>query len=193
VCVGGCRPGGEPELEADAPEQVQELVALGRGELPAEVTLEFGGEDEGAVEDLPAGGGEVEGPGATVEGVRTAFEQPAPLEGVDESDHPARGDAESFGDRLLGLPLGGPYSPQQGELAGLELERSEGLAEATGDGVAGGRHGEADRRALEGQYWREASRPRAGPLAAIGPLPGASVLRIDLHKVDDTARERLMM
>src|ERR1700733_1136939 len=73
VSVRGVGTGREPELQANALQQPDELLALGGAEIGAQVVLEPGGELERALEQLPAGKRQVQLAGAPVEGVVPAF------------------------------------------------------------------------------------------------------------------------
>ena len=55
--------------------------------------------------------------------MRPALDQLAPLELVDDRDHPAGGDVQPFGERVLRLAPARADRPEEGELAGLELQR----------------------------------------------------------------------
>ena len=73
-----------------------------------------------------------------------AFEQRPLLERIDERHHAAGRDLQPLADSLLGLALPVGDRAQQGELAWLELERRENLAEVLGDRVADRRQHERD-------------------------------------------------
>src|SRR5579862_592504 len=62
-------------------------------------------------EPLPDGG-QVEVANAAIACVGSAFEKVAVLELVDDCDHPAGGDMQPFGERVLGLAFAGPDRPQ---------------------------------------------------------------------------------
>ena len=86
----------------------------------------------------------MEVPDAAVACVWRTREQLAPFELVDDRDHPAGGDVQPLGERVLRLAFVRRDRSEEGELAGLELQRPEHLVEAPRDRVAEAREQEGD-------------------------------------------------
>src|SRR5262249_10716824 len=121
--VGRVNVGRDAQSIADALQEGEQLLALLAAEVGAQVALMTHGRGKCAVEQIAPVRREVELARATIVRVLSAFEQAALLEGVEEGDHPARGDLEPLADRLLGLTLGEADRAQQRELPRLEPQR----------------------------------------------------------------------
>jgi hypothetical protein len=136
--------GLETEAGADALEEIEQLLQLRFRERITDLPIEPDRSSLGLPEELLAGSRQVEVPDAAVASVRPALEQPAPLQLVDDRDHPAGGDVQALGQRVLSLTVSGRHRAHEGELSGLELQRLEHVLEATGDRVAEAREQEGD-------------------------------------------------
>jgi len=112
--------GRQPELQAHALQQPNQLLALWDTQVSAEIVLEPGGELKRASEQLTSGNREVQLAGASIEGVVPAFEQRPSLQRVDERDHATGRYLQTFADGLLRLAFGYADRAQQSELPRLE-------------------------------------------------------------------------
>lgn len=134
VGVRGVRSGRHVQLQPHTPQQREQLLALGAAEIGAQLALEPHCDRESPPEQLVSGGGQVQLAGTSIVRVVPAFDQQARLQGIDEGDHAAGRDLQTLADRLLGLTLRGGDPAQQGELARLQLQRRERVAEARSNG-----------------------------------------------------------
>src|SRR5262245_39942609 len=144
VAEGGVDVGRQIEVRSDPVEEPEQLRAFLWSERVADRVFVLGDEVERVVEQRLAAPGDVERPEAPVVGIWSAFDQPSRLELVDDRDDSARGYVQSFGERLLRLPVVHRDGPQHGELARMELERFERTVKAPRDRVAERRQQEAD-------------------------------------------------
>lgn len=78
------------------------------------------------------GGQEVEGVGSAVGGMAAAFHEVAFLQVIHESDHHIAVDIQRLAELLLGAAVVGAQEFQHAEVAGLDTERREQIAEAVG-------------------------------------------------------------
>lgn len=145
---GGVRPGSQLEALLDSVEQVEQLRAFLVAEWLTDPLFELFRQSEGLRKQFSPLRREVQGADAPVTGLRSAFEECAHFELVDNRDHTAGRDVEPLGKRLLGLPFAEADGAENGELARLQFERRQHVVKAAGDRVA--ERGEHEPDAAEG-------------------------------------------
>lgn len=121
--------GAQTVARGGALEEVEEGGPLFGGEGGEEFGVEGFDDSFGPRQEGVGGGEEVDGVGAAVGGMPTAFDQAASLEVVDQGDHHVAVDIERLAEFLLGAAVVLAEQLQHAEMPGLDVERGEQVGE----------------------------------------------------------------